>query len=318
MTVSASTVGRASPGASRPTLRHRLAERGVDRVLLLLAPGVIFLLAVFVYPFINGLATSFQLNTTTYSAAAIDHPGSPFANYLEFFSTRYDRNTIFTTLGIAIPVALINVLASVPIAYRMRGRFRFKRLLTTILVVPFTLGVVLIADGMLTYLDPTKGWLNRILIDLHIIRQPLDLLHNYWAVVISLIISGFPFAFLLVLSYVSGIDPNLERAAATLGAGAWQRFRHITAPLLAPGLAITFCLSFVFAFSVFPSAVLVGDPEGSTRVLSVVIADAQAQFDPNMANAAAMVMASVELLVIGAVLLWRSRLYRGSTAAGKG
>ena len=52
----------------------------------------------------------------------------------------------------------------------------------------------------------------------------------------SLVITGFPFAFLLVLSYLSGIDPTLERAAATLGAGWAQRFRRITLPLLAPGL----------------------------------------------------------------------------------
>ena len=79
---------------------------------------------------------------------------------------------------------------------------------------------------------------------------------------LSLVITGFPFAFLLMLSYLSGIDPTLEQAAATLGAGWWQRFRRITLPLLAPGLAITFCLTFVLAFSVFPSAVLLGDPAG--------------------------------------------------------
>ncbi len=53
----------------------------------------------------------------------------------------------------------------------------------------------------------------------------------------SLIITGFPFAFLLTLSYLSGIDPTLEQAAATLGASKRQRFRTITMPLLAPGLA---------------------------------------------------------------------------------
>ncbi|MEK8110334.1 ABC transporter permease subunit [Micromonospora sp. M12] len=43
-----------------------------------------------------------------------------------------------------------------------------------------------------------------------------------------LVVSGFPFAFLLTLSYLSGIDPSLEAAAATLGAGWWQRFRSIS------------------------------------------------------------------------------------------
>jgi putative spermidine/putrescine transport system permease protein len=318
MTVAAPPEARSPRPVPRLALRHRLAEHGVDRVLLLLAPGAAFLVLVFLYPFINGLVASFQVTTTGYSQAAIDFPHSPFANYLEFFTVPYNRNSIFTTLGLAIPVALFNVGLSVPIAYRMRGRIRFKRTITTLLVVPFTFGAVLIAAGMLDYFDPTKGWFNRILIGLHIVGQPIQLIHNYWAVAISLIISGYPFAFLLILSYVSGIDPGLERAAATMGARPWQRFRHITLPLLAPGLAITFCLSFVFAFTVFPSAVLVGDPTGSTRVLSIVIANAQSNFDLNMANAAGMVMATIEMLVIGGVLLLRSGLYRGATTGGKG
>ena len=81
-------------------------------------------------------------------------------------------------------------------------------------------------------------------------------------VLISLVISGFPFAFLLILSYITGIDPGLARAAATLGADPKAQFRHIYLPLLAPGLAMCFCLAFVQAFSVFPSAVLLGSPAG--------------------------------------------------------
>ena len=108
-----------------------------------------------------------------------------------------------------------------------------------------------------------------MLLSVGLIDAPVRLTNNYWGVFFSLVITGFPFAFLLILSYLSGIDPTLERAAATLGAGWWQRFRRITLPLLAPGLATTFCLTFVLAFSVFPSAILVGDPAGDTRVISI-------------------------------------------------
>ncbi|MFD0535547.1 ABC transporter permease [Actinomadura luteofluorescens] len=122
-----------------------------------------------------------------------------------------------------------------------------------------TLGTVLVADGLLRYLGP-KGWFNRVLLDLGVVDEPVRLVYNYWGVLFSLLITGFPFAFLLVLAYMSGIDPTLERAAATLGAGPWQRMRRIVLPLLAPGLATTFVLAFVLAFSVFPSANLVGEP----------------------------------------------------------
>ncbi|NMH80385.1 sugar ABC transporter permease [Pseudonocardia xinjiangensis] len=298
------------PGEARqaqdPGLRHRLAERGIDRQLLLLVPAVLFVVLLFLYPFLYGLQLSFAPDE-----------GGPLASYQAFFSDPYQSGTIWITLKLALPAALINVLASVPIAYRMRGSFRGKRLLTIVLVVPITLGTVLTAQGLLNYLGPA-GWFNKILMTLGLIDDPVRLVNNYWGVFFSLVITGFPFAFLLILSYLSGIDPTLERAAATLGADWRQRFRHITLPLLAPGLATTFCLAFVLAFSVFPSAVLVGNPAGETRVLALAAYQAAyEQYDYSLASAIAMVMGAVELIVIGVVLLWRSRLYTGSTG-GKG
>ncbi len=289
----------------KPSLKHRLAERGLDRTLWLLVPGLLFVLVLFVYPVLYGLQLSFQPS----------EGGGPFANYSKFFSDSYLFDTIWLTLRLALPAALVNVLASIPIAYRMRGRMRGKRVLTTMFVLPITLGTVLTAEGLLRYFDPT-GWFNKVigLVGL----GPVEWIHNYTGVLLSLVISGFPFAFLLTLSYLSGIDPTLEQAAATLGADWRKRFRHITLPLLAPGLAVTFCLTFVLAFSVFPSAYLVGLPQGETRVMSIVAYEsAFRDLDYPLGSAIAMLMALVMLVVIGLVLLWRSTLYRGATG-GKG
>ncbi len=294
--------------AGGPTLRSRLAERGVDRTLLLLAPALILLALLFAYPFLYGLDLSLRPL----------EGGGMFANYDTFFSDAYQRDTIFTTLKIALPATAINVLAAVPIAYRLRGPFRGKRLLTAILVVPMTLGTVLVAEGLLRYLGP-RGWMNRVLLEIGLVNEPIQFVHNYWGVLLSLVITGFPFAFLLTLSYLSGIDPTLERAAATLGASPRQRFWHITFPLLAPGLATTFVLAFVLAFSVFPSAALVGEPSGATRVISIAAYDAAFQkYDYSLGSAIAMVMGAVELTIIAIVLGTRARLYRGPSTGGKG
>ncbi|HBQ33678.1 MAG TPA: sugar ABC transporter permease [Ochrobactrum anthropi] len=193
-----------------------------------------------------------------------------------------------------------------------------QRLLTTILVLPVTLGTVLIAEGLLNYLGP-QGWFSRTLIYIGLIDNPLKLTNNYWGVFASLVITVFPFTFLLTLSYITGIDPALERAAATHGANSWQRFRYVMLPLLVPGLVVAACLTFVQAFAVFPSAVLLGAPSGPTRVISIAAAQAAfEQYDDSMASSIAMIMAAVQLLVVGALLGVRSLFYRGSTAGGKG
>jgi putative spermidine/putrescine transport system permease protein len=288
------------------SLRQRLALRGLDGTTLLILPALVFLLAIFVYPFLYGLWLSFSPKA-----------GGWLGNYVAFFSDPYLYNTIWTTLALAVPVTIVSLVIAVPVAFRVR-LLRRQRLLTTILVLPITLGTVLVAQGLLNYLGP-QGWFSRTAMLLHLSNGPVKLTHNYWGVFASLLITGFPFTFLLTLSYITGIDPALERAAATHGASAWQRFRHVFLPLLVPGLAISFLLSFVQSFAVFPSAVLLGAPAGPTRVISIAAYQAAfEQYDYSMASAIAMIMGVVQLIVVIIVLGLRNLFYRGSTAGGKG
>ncbi len=174
-----------------PNLRQRLAARGFDAVTLLVVPAAIFTLLLFVYPFAFGFVLSFEPKAG----------GDWLANYRRFFSDPFLYNTIANTLWLAIPVTLVNLLLAVPIAFRVR-LMRRQRLLTTILVLPITLGTVLVAEGLLNYLGP-QGWFNRTLLTFGLISQPVKLVHNYWGVFASLVITGFPFTFLLTLSYVT-------------------------------------------------------------------------------------------------------------------
>lgn len=296
----------AAGAAPRPSLRKRLAARGIDGTTLLVLPGVILTLVLFIYPCIYGVVDSLS-----------PAKGPWYANYKIFFTDPFQYKTIAATLWLSVPVTIINVVVAIPIAFRVR-LMRRQRLLTTILVLPITLGTVLVADGLLNFLGP-RGWFNKSLMFFDLIEHPIRLTNNYWGVFASLVITGFPFAFLLTLSYVSGIDPAIEQAAATLGAKARQRFMRIFLPLLAPGLIVTFCLAFVQAFSVFPSAVLLGAPSGPTRVISIAAYQAAfEQYDHSLGAAIAIIMGLVQLVVILAVLSLRQVLYRGPAAGGKG
>jgi putative spermidine/putrescine transport system permease protein len=285
---------------------QRLGARGLDAVTALVLPAVFCVIALFIYPFFYGFVLSFEPKSGTW-----------LANYTRFFSDSFFHGTIATTLWLALPVTLINLVVAVPVALQVR-HMRWQRLLTTILVLPITLGTVLVAEGLLNYLGP-QGWFNRVLMTVGLISEPVKLVHNYWGVMLSLVITGFPFTFLLILSYVTGIDPVLEQAAATLGANARRRFWNVLLPLLMPGLAITFCLSFVQAFSVFPSAVLLGAPAGPTRVISIAAYQAAfEEYDYSMASAVAMIMALVQLAIVVAVIGLRGLFYRGPAAGAKG
>jgi putative spermidine/putrescine transport system permease protein len=275
---------------------------------LLLLPAIAFILLLFIGPFVYGLILSFTNS----------EGGITLQNFIQFFSDEFDRNTIWTTLKIAVPATLINVVLAVPFAYYMRHGMKGERIITFFLILPITLGTVLLSEGMLRYMGAV-GWLNQLLMALHIVKEPFLFVHNRLGVILSLIIQGFPFAFLMILGYVSGINPDLEKASQMLGASRFQTFWKVLFPLMVPGIAICLCLVFVMEFTVFPSAVMLGQPSGPTRVMSIAAYHwFMEKFNWNVASAITVIMAVIELSVISVILFGRNRLYRGSSMVGKG
>jgi len=275
---------------------------------LLLIPAIAFIVLLFLYPFGYGLFTSLTLADGSFS----------LANYGRFFSDARDLRTIGVTLGIALPVTLLAVGMAVPLSYHMRRGVPGEKLITFFLIVPVTLGTVLVSEGMLSFMGP-NGWLNQLILALRLADKPIRFTHNYAGVAISVGLQGFPYAFLMLLGYISGINPDLEKASRMLGANNWQTFWKVLFPLMVPGIAIAFCLNFVMAFSVFPSAVLLGQPSGPQRVIALAAYQwAFEKFNFNAAAAISMIMAAIELLVIAIVLGWRSKMYKGASIVGKG
>ncbi|MEZ3180933.1 sugar ABC transporter permease [Streptomyces pimonensis] len=295
---------RATTG--RRPLKHRLAERGIDWSLLLLLPALVVIGALFLYPFLYGVSISFQPL----------EGGGPFANYQDFFGDSYQRDAIFKTLRLAVPVALVSVGLATPLAYQCRRDFRGRRLVTLVLMLPITFGSILIAQGMLRVFSP-YGWAN---LALEAIGLPkADLLYNYEGTFIAAVLTTLPLAFLLLMGFFGGIDPALENAAATLGAGRATRFWKISLPLAMPGILTTFMLALVEAFAIFPSAILVGQPDNETHVLTIPIYQAASQrSDYAQASAIAIVLTLIELLFLALMVLLRNRLYKGPAVGGKG
>lgn len=296
---------RTAPAPPRP-LRHRLAERGVDWSLLMLAPAVVVIAGLFLYPFVYGVTISFQPQDG----------GSPFANYTGFFSDSYLSGSIVKTLRLALPVAFVSVALAAPIAYQARRDFRGRKLITLLLMLPITFGSILIAQGMPRVFSP-YGWLNLTLKAVGL--GPGDFIYNYRGTFIAAVLTTLPLAFLMMMGFFGGIDRSLENAAATLGASRAARFWRIVLPLAMPGILTAFMLALVEAFAIFPSAILVGQPDNQTHVLTIPIYQAASQrSDYTQASAIAIVLTVIELLILGLMVLLRSRLYKGPAAGGKG
>jgi putative spermidine/putrescine transport system permease protein len=268
-------------------------------LLLLVLPSVVYLLAMFVYPFAYGVFLSIH---------PPKGPGSTsLANYVAFLGDPWQLRTIWVTASIAVPNTIATVVLALAVAYAMRRGIWAERAITTFLVLPIALGTVLVAEGINGFYGP-KGWLNQVLMALGA-SDPPRLTHNYTGVMIALFVQHFPFCFLMLLGYISGIDPALEQSARVLGARPWVVFRRVMWPLIAPGAAIAFALVFVMNFGVFPSAVLVGQPAGQTRTIAIAAyQQAFEHYDMSMASAIAVVMGLCQLLGLALVIVLRSRI----------
>src|SRR5437762_5562204 len=124
MTSLSGTAPRSGSPGERVPFRLVLAQRGLDGVTLLVLPAVLFLVALFVYPFLYGLALSLEPKV-----------GDWLANYRRFFSEPFLYDTIGKTMWLALPSTLVNLVILVPVAMLVRA-IRPQRLLTTIRALP--------------------------------------------------------------------------------------------------------------------------------------------------------------------------------------
>jgi putative spermidine/putrescine transport system permease protein len=273
-----------------------------------LFPAVAFLLVVFIYPFIYAI----QLSLTDGMGAVT------LANYIKYFTNVVEMKTILITLKISLPVTILSIVLAIPVAYFMRRGIKHEKLISFFLMLPMTLGVVLIAEGMITYFG-RNGWVMLLLEQLGFVADRTSLIHNYFGVVISLFIQTFPMGLIILIGYTSGIHPSLEMAATMLGATKPQTFWRIMLPLMMPGVLIAFALNFTSAFSVFTSAIMLGQPTSLTRVMAyAAYVHAYEYYDYNFSATICIIMIIIQLIIIGFVFALRNSLYKGASAVGKG
>jgi len=100
-----------------------MKKRRLDPTLLLLAPALLFVLALFVYPFIYGFILSFE-------PYGENEANGILGSYMAFFGDPRERLSIWNTLRLAVPATFIDVALAVPLAYRLRRPVPGQRAIT--------------------------------------------------------------------------------------------------------------------------------------------------------------------------------------------
>ena len=212
----------------------------------LLVPGLVVIGVFFLLPIAALLALSFTTN------------GGAAANYGRFFSQPVYLAVLQRTLAMGAATALICVLLGYPVAYRLaNASARGRALLLAFILVPFWTNLLVRAYGWLVLLNP-NGVLNRFLVDRGLIAEPLSLVHNSTGALIGMVQIMLPYLILPLAATMMRVNPELLRAARSLGARPVAVFAKVYFPMTLPGVMAGVVLVFTLSLGFFVIPAILG------------------------------------------------------------
>lgn len=203
------------------------------------------------------------------------------------------RLSLCTSLAAASVNAVLGVLVAWVLA---RYRFPGRSLLDAVVDLPFALPTAVSGIALTAVYSPT-GWIGRLL-------EPLGIRAAFspLGITVALTFIGLPFVIRTVQPVLEDLDPELEEAAAILGADRWQTFRRVLLPVLLPAALTGFALAFARALGEYGSVVFIsGNMPLRTEIAPLLIMTRLEQYDTAGAAAIAVVLLAASFLLLLAI-----------------
>ena len=240
------------------------------------------------------------------AALAVNASSMTWTRFLEAATSPRALASYRLTLGAAALAASVNAAFGLVVAWVLvRYRFPGRRLADGLVDLPFAMPTAVAGIALTTVYAPT-GWVGRWLepLSVQVAFAPLG-------VIVALTFIGLPFVVRTVQPVLLDLDPEVEEAAASLGANRWETFRRVTFPSLVPALVTGFALAFARALGEYGSVIFIsGNLPLRTEVTSLVIMTRLEEFDYAGATAIALVMlvgSFLLLLAINGLQAWTRR-----------
>ena len=210
------------------------------------------------------------------------------------------------TFGASFFAALVNAVFGLIVAWVLvRYEFFGKKIVDSLVDLPFALPTA-VAGITLASLYGQNGWIGQVLTPFGI-----KIANTQSGIFIALTFIGLPFIVRTVQPILEDLDPELEEAAASLGANRWQVFWRVILPMLTPALLTGFALAFARALGEYGSVIFIaGNIPMKTQITPVIIMGELDMFDYPKATAIAVVMLVVSfvlLLTINVLQWWTNR-----------
>ncbi|RWN67682.1 MAG: ABC transporter permease [Mesorhizobium sp.] len=225
---------------------------------------------------------------------SVTEPVPGLQNYAILFGDGTYARVFFNTFLVATVVTAVTVIVAFPVAWMLA-------------IMPPALGSIVFGIIILSMwtnlLTRTYAWMvllqrtgviNRTLMDIGLISEPLPLINNLTGVTIGMVYIMLPFMILPLVGTLRAIDPMTLRAAALCGASPFNAFRRILLPLSLPGIAAGGLMIFVMSLGYFVTPTLLGGT--SNMMLAAMIAQMiQSLLNWGLGSAAAFILLLVTI-----------------------
>jgi len=238
--------------------------------LLFLLPSFIFVAVFSLFPIFESFRLSFYRLILT--LPWIGQKPIGWQNYIDLWDDPVAMESLFTTLifvGVTIPLEL---LCGLGIALVLNEAFHGRGLLRAVVLIPWAIPTVVSSQMWRFIFNDRYGLINFIFFGGDVSRYLAPLADPHLALVAIMaaeIWKTTPFAALILLAGLQGIPDDLYEAASIDGATAWQKFRHVTVPLIRPALLLALLFRTIDSLRVFDLVFVTtqGGPADATNVL---------------------------------------------------
>jgi sulfate/thiosulfate transport system permease protein len=240
------------------------------------------------------------------SAAFLKAAGMSWAEFVAAVASPRVIAAYRLSFGASIAAGFVNMVFGLIVAWVLvRYSFPGKRVVDALVDLPFALPTA-VAGIALTSLYAQNGWIGRWLAPMGV-----KVAFTWTGVFVALTFIGLPFVVRTVQPVLQELEPEIEEAAATLGASRLRTFARILLPELMPSLLTGFALAFARALGEYGSVVFIsGNMPMKTEIVPLLIITKLEQYDYQGATAIAVVMliaSFILLLLINLLQKWSRR-----------
>jgi putative spermidine/putrescine transport system permease protein len=250
----AGSVAQTLSGAPAQTKRIDLRA---NRTILLVIPAAVIFILFFVAPVV--LLLAFAFNPSEVGVISLSWNDFTLETFGRFFEKPLYWGALLRSIGLSLLAAVIALLLGYPLAYLVAKEPRPGRanLYMILILAAMQLDLIIRMYGFMILMGD-QGLINDTLMKWGLIADPLPLMYNPFGVVVGMVQLALPFMILSLIGVIQGINPSLEEAARSLGAGTWRTFFTITFPMSMPGVLAGSLLVFAIAIGSYAVPVLMG------------------------------------------------------------